>query len=154
MLFAVNIGCPLPLQIPSHYQLPLFATSLSSPMIPHVSPAISNLSGYVQQQDVFIGAVTVREALMFSADLRLPKSTTPVQRAALVDETLRVLHLDPAAGMLIGDEEVPLFPNLPPHPTAHHTPPLRRCTDSNAPSCGSLSDHRCDRECFAFPVLA
>ena len=85
VLFAVNIGCPLPLQIPSHYQLPLFATSLSSPMIPHVSPAISNLSGYVQQQDVFIGAVTVREALMFSADLRHLKRTGAEKRMQPLD---------------------------------------------------------------------
>jgi ABC-type multidrug transport system ATPase subunit len=68
--------------------------------------ALSNISGYVQQQDVFIGAVTVREALRFSADLRLPKSTTPLQRAALVEETLRVLQLHHVAGSLIGDEEV------------------------------------------------
>jgi ATP-binding cassette subfamily G (WHITE) protein 2 (SNQ2) len=66
----------------------------------------SNLSGYVQQQDVFIGAVTVREALRFSADLRLPNSTSPLQRATLVDETLRVLQLSHVADSLIGDEEV------------------------------------------------
>jgi ABC-type multidrug transport system ATPase subunit len=78
----------------------------STPSIPPLSP--SNLSGYVQQQDVFIGAVTVREALRFSADLRLPKATTPSQRTAIVDETLRVLQLDRVAGSLIGDEEVRL----------------------------------------------
>ncbi len=65
----------------------------------------SNIVGYVQQMDTFIGTVTVREALQFSADLRLPASTTRVQRVALVNETIKVLRLDAIADHLIGDED-------------------------------------------------
>ena len=65
----------------------------------------SNIVGYVQQMDTFIGTTTVREALMFSANLRLPADTTHAQRAALVEDTIRVLRLEPVADVLIGDED-------------------------------------------------
>ena len=53
----------------------------------------SAIIGYVQQADTFISTVTVREALQFSANLRLPAATTALQRAAMVDDVLRVLRL-------------------------------------------------------------
>ena len=83
-------------------------TAATGVAVPAVGPSLhrSNIVGYVQQQDVFIGTVTVREALSFSADLRLPVSTTPQQRRAIVNDTLQVLHLDHIADVLIGDAEV------------------------------------------------
>ena len=65
----------------------------------------SNIVGYVQQMDTFIGTVTIREALMFSANLRLPASTTAIQRRRLVEETISVLRLDAVADVLIGNED-------------------------------------------------
>lgn len=45
---------------------------------------------------------TVRESLLFSAELRLPPSVTRSQREAFVDELLDLLELKPLAGRLVG----------------------------------------------------
>lgn len=60
---------------------------------------------YVQQQDCHIGSATVREALEFSAKLRLPSDVTPEQRTALVDTTLELLQLSHLANSLVGDAD-------------------------------------------------
>lgn len=44
----------------------------------------------------------MREAVAFSAALRLPGSLSAEQRAAVVDETLRLLELDSLAGRKVG----------------------------------------------------
>ncbi|XP_028638206.1 ATP-binding cassette sub-family G member 3-like isoform X2 [Grammomys surdaster] len=51
-------------------------------------------SGYVPQNDVVLGTVTVRENLEFSAALRLPRSTTRDERRRRISEVLELLHLD------------------------------------------------------------
>lgn len=68
--------------------------------------------GVVQQQDLHLGTTTVREALLFSAKLRLPASVTPTQRESFIDELLVLLELDSIAHHLIGDVNItPLSPH-------------------------------------------
>uniref|UniRef100_A0A7S1CKF3 ABC transporter domain-containing protein n=1 Tax=Bicosoecida sp. CB-2014 TaxID=1486930 RepID=A0A7S1CKF3_9STRA len=58
---------------------------------------------YVLQEDALFATQTPREALQFSAHLRLPPSTTAAQRETLVNETLGALGLDKCADTLIGN---------------------------------------------------
>ncbi len=88
--------------------------------------------GYVQQQDVFIGTVTVREALAFSANLRLPATTTRAQRAAMVEETLHLLNLSHVANVLIGDDSVRRLCAAIGFHAAHGTAPLHTMGSSSA----------------------
>lgn len=64
------------------------------------------IAGYVQQLDSHISTTTVREAFMYSARLRLPKSVTHEQRVALVNEVLDLLELDHVADWLVGGDAV------------------------------------------------
>lgn len=50
---------------------------------------------------------TVREAIEFSAELRLPASVTVSQRAAFVDEILELLELAPLASSKVGTPGAP-----------------------------------------------
>jgi ABC-type multidrug transport system ATPase subunit len=52
-------------------------------LVPSVCTA-SSMVGYVQQMDTFIAMATVREALHFSARLRLPANTAHSSRVAIV----------------------------------------------------------------------
>lgn len=60
------------------------------------------LFAYVAQEDSLHESSTPREALTFSAKLRLPKSTTEEEIKALVQAKLTALVLDSAADTIIG----------------------------------------------------
>ena len=60
--------------------------------------------GYVSQEDILMQTSTPREALEFSARLRLPPSTTADERKAMVDEALKVLRLESCADSTIGND--------------------------------------------------
>lgn len=62
---------------------------------------VRTCAGYVLQDDVFFGFLTVRETLMYSARLRLPK-LTPFDLACRVDEVLAVLGLNAVRDTRIG----------------------------------------------------
>lgn len=62
--------------------------------------------GYVEQQDNHVGQHTVREALEFSAELRLPSNVTPEARARFVDQILEDLELAPLANRVVGDSSL------------------------------------------------
>ena len=57
---------------------------------------------YVMQDDALFGTQTPREAITFSATLRLPPSTSRKQRNAIVDEVIRTLGLESCADTYIG----------------------------------------------------
>ena len=59
--------------------------------------------GYVEQLDVHLASQTVREALMFSASLRLPSSVTEEQRRRFVEEVLDTLELMGISDRVIGN---------------------------------------------------
>jgi ATP-binding cassette, subfamily G (WHITE), eye pigment precursor transporter len=49
---------------------------------------IASISGYVQQDDLFVGCMTVRENLIFQAFLRMDKKYTDQERYDRVEVTL------------------------------------------------------------------
>ncbi|RYG57570.1 ATP-binding cassette domain-containing protein [archaeon] len=61
---------------------------------------------YVEQQDMHMPYATVREALLFSATLRLPADTPTPVRDAFVDQILHLLELHTVQDRLIGYSDV------------------------------------------------
>ncbi|XP_072039147.1 broad substrate specificity ATP-binding cassette transporter ABCG2-like [Amphiura filiformis] len=64
------------------------------------------LSGYVAQDDVVTGTLTVRENLAFSAALRLPPSVTEKEREQRVEDVIQELGLQDCADSQVGCEFV------------------------------------------------
>jgi ABC-type uncharacterized transport system YnjBCD ATPase subunit len=73
---------------------------------PQSFPTFNRLMGYCEQQDVHVGTDTVREAIEFSALLRLPSTVTAEARKRFVDQILDDLELTPIANRLIGDANI------------------------------------------------
>jgi len=63
------------------------------------------ITGYCEQRDMHMPLATVRESLMFSATLRLPKTVSPQTRAEFVDELLDILELRTLADRIVGNEK-------------------------------------------------
>lgn len=59
-------------------------------------------TGYVQQQDIHLETSTVREALIFSAELRQPPTVSQQDKLAHVEEILRLLEMDNYADAVVG----------------------------------------------------
>jgi ABC-type multidrug transport system ATPase subunit/ABC-type multidrug transport system permease subunit len=59
-------------------------------------------TAFVEQLDSHHSLTTVREALLFSAELRLPPTVTRAQREAFVAEILDILDLTPLQNRLVG----------------------------------------------------
>ncbi|XP_037797831.1 protein scarlet-like [Penaeus monodon] len=57
------------------------------------SRAMASLAGYVHQDDLFVGSLTVKEHLMFMARLRMDRRRTQKQRMARVLELMKELGL-------------------------------------------------------------
>lgn len=61
------------------------------------------LSGFVHQDDLFVGTLTVREHLTFAAHFRLDRRTTAARRRRLIADLLHRTGLTSCAGRRIGD---------------------------------------------------
>ncbi|VDK82078.1 unnamed protein product [Litomosoides sigmodontis] len=66
------------------------------------STDMHRISRYVHQDDVFIGTLTVREQLIYSAELQMGHSTTKADRLKRVEEVLKELGLKRCETTLIG----------------------------------------------------
>ncbi|CAF0761120.1 unnamed protein product [Rotaria sp. Silwood1] len=66
------------------------------------SKTFKYLIGYVVQEDIINGTLSVRENLMFSANVRLPRSKTINERIELVNQIIRDLCLETCADTRIG----------------------------------------------------
>jgi ABC-type transport system involved in cytochrome c biogenesis ATPase subunit len=66
----------------------------------HLGPKVA----FVTQEDTLCATATPREALNFSARLRLPPSVSDEERKRMVDETIDILRLERCADCMIGDE--------------------------------------------------
>ena len=67
--------------------------------------AFKRLSGYVVQEDMLVGMMTVKENITFSAKLRLPSEVYgPADRDRLVNEVIAELALDKCKDTLVGNE--------------------------------------------------
>ncbi|TLD30090.1 Palmitoyltransferase [Venturia nashicola] len=64
--------------------------------------ASQNLAGLVPQQDLHFAGATVKEALIFSAVLRQPKTTSYVKKMAHADEVINLVGLEAVADTVIG----------------------------------------------------
>lgn len=68
-----------------------------------VTPTLlTSRSAYVQQDDLFIGTMTVKEQLVFQANLRMDKDIPTHRRMERVEEVMKELSLVKCAGTLIG----------------------------------------------------
>ena len=67
---------------------------------------ISSISGYVQQNDLFIGTLKVKEHLMFQAMLRMDRNATKEERLKRVNSVLEDLNLYKCKDSLIGNPEL------------------------------------------------
>lgn len=77
--------------------------SQSGSILFNSQPSISTVrSAYVTQTDMLVPTLTARETLQYSADLRLPSSSTAADRARVVDEVIRELGLKEAADTRVG----------------------------------------------------
>lgn len=65
--------------------------------------SFSRRTGYVQQQDIHLAQSTVREALLFSAKLRRPKSVSDSEKAEYVDKIIDVLEMNEYADAIVGE---------------------------------------------------
>nr|XP_039263394.1 protein white-like [Styela clava] len=63
---------------------------------------ITNVSAYVQQDDLFVGAMTVREHLLFSARLRMDSSVSENERLSRVNEVMDQMGLRKCENTMIG----------------------------------------------------
>lgn len=63
--------------------------------------ALAHVSGYCEQSDLHVEEATVREALLFSAKLRLPKSMALKEKMDRVDKVLEMLRLEPYQHVLV-----------------------------------------------------
>lgn len=61
------------------------------------------LSGYVDQEDIHLPSLTVRETLEFSAAVRLPESISEEEKKTRVDSILKTLGLMHVANSRVGD---------------------------------------------------
>ena len=66
------------------------------------STVFSSVSAFAEQEDVHADFCTVREALEFSAKLRLPASVPASDRLQFVNQTLTLLELTPLSGRSTG----------------------------------------------------
>ncbi|XP_056007707.1 protein white-like [Ostrea edulis] len=63
---------------------------------------MANLSAYVQQDDLFIGTMTVREHLVFRAMLKMDGRTSTAEKRQRVEKVIQELGLTKCADTLIG----------------------------------------------------
>lgn len=63
---------------------------------------ITAMSAYVQQQDLFIATLTVREHLIFQALVRMDPAISDVDKVERVNEVMKELSLEKCADNLVG----------------------------------------------------
>lgn len=77
--------------------------SQSGSILFNAQPGVHNVrSAYVTQTDVLLPTLTARETLQYSADLRLPSSSTARERLHVVEEVIMELGLKEAADTRVG----------------------------------------------------
>ena len=72
---------------------------------PYDNAELKRIAGYVMQDDLLNGYLTVEETLMFTAELRLPRTFTNVERKERVDDVLNDLNLAHARHDIIGSQQ-------------------------------------------------
>ncbi|CAI2349121.1 unnamed protein product [Caenorhabditis sp. 36 PRJEB53466] len=68
----------------------------------NIGKGVTSVSAYVQQEDLFLGTLTVKEHLNIQAKLRLPPGTSSAERARRVDEVMKEMLLEKPQNSRIG----------------------------------------------------
>ena len=71
---------------------------------PYDNAELKRVSGYVMQDDLLNGYLTVEETLMYTAELRLPRTFTDQERRERVNDVLNDLGLTHARNDIIGSQ--------------------------------------------------
>ena len=66
-------------------------------------PSFRRQAAFVTQDDLMLETQTPREILQFSATLRLPSTVSAAWRTSLVDEIVRLLHLEGCVDTIVGN---------------------------------------------------
>ncbi|KAM0869668.1 hypothetical protein ACQ4PT_040497 [Festuca glaucescens] len=69
---------------------------------PKNQATFARMSGYCEQNDIHSPQITVRESLLFSAFLRLPKEVTDREKKAFVDEVMELIELTGLKDAIVG----------------------------------------------------
>ncbi|EHA8586807.1 putative ABC transporter G family member 42 [Cocos nucifera] len=69
---------------------------------PKNQATFARISGYCEQNDIHSPQVTVRESLIFSAFLRLPKEVSDEEKMKFVDEVIELVELDNLRDAIVG----------------------------------------------------
>jgi ATP-binding cassette, subfamily G (WHITE), member 2 len=69
---------------------------------PYNNAELKRIAGYVMQSDLLNGYLTVRETLMYTAKLRLPRSFTDAERHERVEEVMADLGLSHVHDVIVG----------------------------------------------------
>ncbi|KJH52207.1 ABC transporter, ATP-binding protein [Dictyocaulus viviparus] len=68
----------------------------------NIGNGVTSVSAYVQQEDLFVGTLTVREHLMIQAKMKLPSTFTKDMRIAKVEEVIKDMLLEGPQSSRIG----------------------------------------------------
>lgn len=68
-----------------------------------IDASFERRTGYVQQQDIHIAELTVRESLQFSARMRRPQHLPDSEKMDYVEKIIRVLGMEEYAEALVGE---------------------------------------------------
>ncbi|CAL5431972.1 unnamed protein product [Camellia sinensis] len=69
---------------------------------PKIQETFARISGYCQQMDIHSPQVTIRESLIYSAFLRLPKEVSKEEKMVFVDEVMDLVELDNPKDAIVG----------------------------------------------------
>jgi len=69
---------------------------------PKNQETFARISGYCEQNDIHSPQITIRESLLFSAFLRLPKEVTNQEKKIFVDEVMELVELDGLKDAIVG----------------------------------------------------
>ncbi|KAL0429862.1 UNVERIFIED_CONTAM: ABC transporter G family member 36 [Sesamum radiatum] len=69
---------------------------------PKNQETFARISGYCEQNDIHSPQVTIRESLIYSAFLRLPKEVSDEQKMAFADEVMDLVELDNLKDAIVG----------------------------------------------------
>ncbi|XP_059640915.1 ABC transporter G family member 29-like [Cornus florida] len=69
---------------------------------PKNQETFARISGYCEQNDIHSPQVTVRESLIYSAFLRLPKEVNKEEKMVFVDEVMELVELDNLKDAIVG----------------------------------------------------
>ncbi|KAL5976772.1 ABC transporter G member 42 [Asimina triloba] len=69
---------------------------------PKKQETFARISGYCEQNDIHSPQVTVRESLIYSAFLRLPKEVNDAEKMIFVDEVMELVELDNLKNAIVG----------------------------------------------------